>query len=222
MTTTLPAPTADAMDDAGRWPHMPALRSEVGTLLADLDIRRTTRGPDAAATAQAWHDAGWRRLVVAVYAPLGRDEVMPGWLSPENLRTAVDRLLAWLPGSRYIDPERGPVTRGGPASPYIAWGSRDPGWTPTAVRVERTLSGEWRERDQLWTATDVADHCGITRSAWDAYVSRRDAGAPLALGTIVEADARGHRRPTRVWGSDVVTAWHTARPGKGGRPRKTT
>ena len=215
MTTTLPAPSADALSAGGRWPHMPALRTELRALVADLNPIHTTRGPDAMTQAESLKRRSYQRLTVGVYTPLGRDEVHLGWLLEPALSEAVARLIAHLPGSRLAQNPPHSWLR------TVEWGSRTPGWTPTALRVDRN-AGErtWRERDQLWTAQQIQEHIGINTSTWRSYVARRDAGAPIALGTIREVDHLGITRTLSVWECDTVLAWHAGRPGKGGRPRK--
>lgn len=63
---------------------------------------------------------------------------------------------------------------------------------------------------RLWTATECAEHAGVTRAGWRSYVSRSQAPEPVG-----ELDAR-----TPLWDADSVTKWQHARPGIAGRPPK--
>lgn len=209
ITTQLPPPTAAAFISTGRWPHMPALRTELRALVADLDpetIPRTKLDPEVA---QTLCDAGWCRVIVGVYAPIARDEVFLGWYPPETYRDVVGRVLAHLPGARLPD-ER--LYEG---SVMIEWGSRTPGWTPTALLVRRSMTVAWREPDAVWDAAQCAAHCGITASTWRSYVSRRDAGIPIPLG---DARLPGRHGAITVWDRQAVIDWNGDRPGRGGRP----
>jgi hypothetical protein len=210
MATALPAPTADALT-GGRWPHMRELRRELQALVSDLDPRHTTPGVGARDEAEAMVRAGWHRVMVGVYTPAaGRDEVMLGWYSQQQTREVIDRVVAHLPGARV---PREALIEG---SVMIEWGSRTPGWTPTAVPIRRSLSIAWREPGAIWTAQQSAEHCGIAPRTWSSYIARRDAQIPLPLG---DTTLPGRTRPVPVWDRQAVIDWHAARPGKGGRPR---
>lgn len=214
--TALPAPTAAAFDSSGRWPHMRQLRTELAALVADLGPTWTTRGPDAVAEAASLTARSYRRLTVCVYTPLGRDEAHLGWFQAEPLGEAITRLLAHLPGSRLAEE----IPRSWPST--VEWGSRTPGWSLTALRVQRTTSFLWREREQVWDANEVAAHLGIARKTWRSYVDQRAAGAPIPLGRTALVGTDGRTRLVDVWDPDRVTSWDEARPGHGGRPPAVT
>lgn len=217
--TALPPPTEGNFDEPApspyaKWPHMHQLRRELAALVEDLDpqwapVRGGEEGP---AWAESMVRSGYRRLMVGVYAPRGRDEVMLGWFPKERLREVIDRCLAYLPGSRELNWGSNAAD-----SLAVAWGSRDPGWTPTAIWVRKWITGEWREPEDLWDAEQCAEYCGISPATWRSYVSRQDAGAPTAFG---DAHRPGVRRPVTVWERQQVVDWHQSRPGKGGRPRQ--
>lgn len=63
-----------------------------------------------------------------------------------------------------------------------------------------------RDADELWTADDVAAHCGMTARTFRSYVSRGQAPAP---------DRTYGRTP--LWRPDTIEAWHASRPGRGWR-----
>lgn len=211
--TSLPAPTAEALTPEGRWPHMLELRTELTALVADLEPATIPAGPDAREAAQRLLGDGWRRVMVGVYASLGREEVMLGWYPTDRVPAVVDRVLAYLPGAREREPEHAED------SMRITWGSRTPGWSPTAVWVVRGVTTTWREPGDLWDAARCAEHCGISTDTWRSYVTRRNAGAPIAYGETV---LPGQTRRTLVWDRQQVIDWHAGRPGKGGRPIGST
>jgi hypothetical protein len=63
---------------------------------------------------------------------------------------------------------------------------------------------------EWWGVAEAASHCHVTPATWRGYVHRGYGPAP---------DLRVGRTP--AWRPETVRAWHTARPGKTGRPRKT-
>ncbi|WP_087507945.1 helix-turn-helix transcriptional regulator [Cellulomonas iranensis] len=219
MPTTLPPPTAEHLDAHGRWPrdHHWTLYRELDALVEDLDVVRLPRGArDMPADEVAALVAGRVRVQVGVYTPGGGMDVMHsvGWLPREHADIAVDRIMELLPGAR-LEQERPDLTR--KQVLHVIWGSRRPGWSPTALRVSHNLTSVWRERDTILTAEEVGDLVGIASSTWRAYCARYEAGVPISLGTA----AVGHRgRALPVWDRDAVLAWQAARPGKGGRPAR--
>ena len=57
--------------------------------------------------------------------------------------------------------------------------------------------------NELWTATQCADHCTINTSTWRGYVNHRHSPQPV-----------GHLdKRTPLWNAAEVKAWHTTRPG---------
>ncbi|MBC3186379.1 hypothetical protein H7347_07300 [Corynebacterium sp. zg-331] len=52
-----------------------------------------------------------------------------------------------------------------------------------------------------WTATQCADHIGISRATWAAYASRDQCPAPAE-----------RFEGLRLWDASEVRAWHAARP----------
>lgn len=217
LATALPPPTAEHLTRTGLWPrsHMNALRRELDELCADLDPKRLPSGSSLVPDDIAPLIYGRVRVMVGVYAPGGMDAHSLGWMPLTDVDQATARILTHLPGAR-VEQERPRETH--PQAVMIQWGSRTPGWTPTTVWVTRTMTGIWREPDTIWTATQVAEHLGITESTWRAYTVRGDAGAPSELGTIrVRRGPRDY--PVGVWDRQTVIDWHASRPGKGGRPR---
>jgi hypothetical protein len=212
-TSAVP-PDAGHLDAAGRYPRelMRALSKELDVLVADLR-------PAAGGPAGAVPPPGHLRLEVAVRGPGGTRMHHLGVLPTGRATAAVPRLVAHLPGAR-IEERR--ADDGAPEATVVVWGAAEPDWTPTAVAVVEDVHRLWRERDQVWTATEVARRLGIARDTWGAYVRRHDAGAPPPLGTIVEAGTDGIRRRQDVWAAQAVTAWHATRPGHGGHPRRAT
>lgn len=211
--TALVPPTAEHLDAVGRYPRdlARALAHELDALMAPL---RPVRGHAAGEVAP-----GHVRLEAAVRGPGGARTHELGWLPPRQAAVAAARLVGHLPGGRVEDVR---ADDGTPEATVVVWGAAEPGWTPTAVAVLHDVHRVWRERDQVWTATEVARRLGIARDTWGAYVRRHDAGAPRPLGTIVEAGTDGVRRRQDVWAATAVTAWHATRPGHGGHPRGTT
>ncbi|MBB1023338.1 MULTISPECIES: helix-turn-helix transcriptional regulator [unclassified Dietzia] len=56
--------------------------------------------------------------------------------------------------------------------------------------------------DELWTATQCAEHCGISPATWRGYVSQGRTPGSLAAF---------ERSP--LWRADDIRDWHAARPG---------
>lgn len=218
MPTTLPPPTIEHLTTTGLYPReqMRGLGRELDALVADLHPAGLPKGTRALSQEDADTLIDGRvRVSVGVYAPGGMDMHSLGWLPGLVARQATDRIVAHLPGARVEDERPARATE---RAIMVQWGSRTPGWTPTAIPVHRGLTYSWREREDLWTATEVAEHLGIARGTWGGYVRRGDADAPAALGTIREVGTDGRTRRVDVWDRDVVTAWHASRPGHGGRP----
>jgi hypothetical protein len=218
MPTTLPPPTAEHLTATGLYPRaqMQALGRELDALVADLHPAGLPKGTSRLSTEEA--DAliaGRVRVGVGVYAPGGMDLHSLGWLPAPSARQSAARIVAHLPGAR-VEDER--AAGAAERAIMIQWGSRTPGWTPTAIPVTRGLTMLWREREQVWTASEVAEHLGIARGTWRSYVTRGDADAPRPLGTIGEVGADRRTRRVDVWDPQVVAAWRAARPGHGGRP----
>jgi len=194
---------------------------ELDALAADLDVVHLPRGTrDLPADEMAAMVAGRVRVQVGVYAG-GRMALMHslGWLTRRDADEAVARLLDHLPGAR-LETERPRDARPRAVQQYavhVIWGSRDPGWTPTAVRVSRALTALWRERSDMLTADEAAALVGVTASTWRAYHARGDAGVPRPLG---DAPVGYRGRRLDVWDRGEVLTWHAARPGKGGRPAR--
>lgn len=55
---------------------------------------------------------------------------------------------------------------------------------------------------EMWTSTQCAEHCGISRSTWLAYSSRGQ--CPSSVGRYER---------TVLWDSEDVRRWHSARTG---------
>jgi len=216
VSTSQPAPTVEHLTVRGGYPReaLRALTNELDELVADLAPVHLPSGastllPDEVAAMIA----GRRRVAAAVYTPGGGLDLHSlGWLPDGDVDTATARIVAHLPGAR-IEHERPAGTH--PQAVTVAWGSRTPGWSPTAVHVTRNLTSTWRERDELVTAPEAAKLVGIAPVTWRAYVARSDAGVPRPLGT---APVGPGGRTLDVWDRQQITAWHDARPGKGGRP----
>lgn len=56
--------------------------------------------------------------------------------------------------------------------------------------------------EEYWTAEQCAEHCGISRSSWSAYVARN-----IAPSVSAHLNAR-----TPVWSAAAVKSWHAGRP----------
>ena len=69
-----------------------------------------------------------------------------------------------------------------------------------------------------WGVAEAASHCGIKPGTWRDYVS--DGRAPKAERGTDPAVPPNRWNPQ--WRPETVKAWHAGRPGKGGRPRRTT
>lgn len=65
-----------------------------------------------------------------------------------------------------------------------------------------------------WTTDDCAAYLGIAARTWTAYVARTAAPDPEPGWD----PATGRR----VWARSAVVSWDEARPGRAGRPRRTT
>lgn len=57
--------------------------------------------------------------------------------------------------------------------------------------------------NELWRASDCADHCGITPASWRAYVAT--GRAPASAADL------GQRMP--LWEAVAVKHWQASRPG---------
>ncbi len=202
--TALPAPTGTPGALMGQYPYRDELVGELRALVAGLDPQRIDdRDPQVLDRYERTHAP----LRVGVYMPGGaRFSVHLGWYPQgEVWRQAAAAVLAHLPGARLVED----------STWAVQWGSRTPGWSPTAVCVVRSTQIAWREPGDLWDTAACAEHCGITASTWRAYRARRDASVPIPLG---EALLPGASRPAPVWDRQRVIDWNAARPGKGGRP----
>jgi hypothetical protein len=74
------------------------------------------------------------------------------------------------------------------------------------------MSSSKREiRDELWTVQECASRLNITAATWRSYVSRGNAAAPRPVR---------HIGSTPLWDATEVLTWNSARPGKGGRPKR--
>jgi len=216
MPTTIPPPTAEHSDADGHWPraHRWALGRELDALASDVDVVHLPSGarslPDDEVAALV---AGRVRVGVAVYSPAGMMHMHSlGWVPRTDAPALTQRILDHLPGAR-VEDERPDGAQ--PQAIMVLWGSRRPGWTPTAVHVQRGIGSDWREREDLLTAPEVAEFVGVTASTWRSYQARRDASVPGSLGT---APVGPHGRALEVWDREHVMSWHASRPGKGGRP----
>ncbi|QHO90283.1 hypothetical protein CWT12_01530 [Actinomyces sp. 432] len=57
-----------------------------------------------------------------------------------------------------------------------------------------------------WTASQCAEHIGVSPRTWRSYAARGNAGAPAP---------RRHVGRTPVWDADEVRTWAASRPGRG-------
>jgi len=67
---------------------------------------------------------------------------------------------------------------------------------------------------ELWTATQCAQHCGVTRGTWRDYVSL---GTPAHLRAPVAVGRQPGSAGESLFSAEAVRAWYAGRPGRGAR-----
>lgn len=135
--TALPAPTGELALSTTPYPFGDDLLRELQVLLHPWGVQSLD---DADLDAMTSPGSTYALVRVEVLVPTDvRATVLVGWVPRgQTWQEAVDAILGWLPGAVLDERDAGAVH----------WGSRTPGWTPTARWVVQAPGGYWLERDR--------------------------------------------------------------------------
>lgn len=94
---------------------------------------------------------------------------------------------------------------------YTLTGQRVPNARTVRVRGRMVLAAPELHPEALVDNAEAAKLCSLTPESWRSYVARGLAPAPVL-----------RLAASPFWTTGVLAAWLSKRPGRGGRPPKTT